>query len=272
MSAKNPQLEDGFIRIANELFEAVIGFGFSQRQLTVLLAILRKTYGYGKKEDDMSASQIGKLCNIDRANVTRVLGQLASMQVITKRQGSFGMVVGINKNYREWVGEDASTSVNLALVPNQHSVTETLAEVVSIQHTPSVTVTQVGSVKLTHTKDNLPKDNQQKKARTRNSRPDVCFAEWMETVRAEGKKPIPEDHSVFAYADKIGLPIYYVRLCWMEFKRTFAENQKKKYADWPGAFSNYVRKNYFRLWFEKDGQWLLTTAGVQLQKEMKGEQ
>jgi len=55
----------------------------------------------------------------------------------------------------------------------------------------------------------------------------------------------------------------------LEFKTTFSGNSKKKYADWALAFSNYVRKNYFRLWFEKDGAWQLTTAGIQLQKEMK---
>ncbi|WP_374993057.1 replication protein, partial [Burkholderia multivorans] len=50
----SPQIEDGYTRIANELYEAILGFGFTQRQLLVLLTVLRKTYGYGKKEDDMS--------------------------------------------------------------------------------------------------------------------------------------------------------------------------------------------------------------------------
>lgn len=265
LSAQTPQLEDGFTRIANELFEAVIGFGFSQRQLAVLLAVLRKTYGYGKKEDDMSASQIGDLCNIGRNHVSETLGQLAKLNVITKRQGSYGLIIGVNKDYKFW----GAASPKSGLVPNQDSPKSGLGKVVPIRDAGSPKLGQVDSPKSGHTKENLSKENQQKKARSRNSRPEVCFADWMGSVKTEGEKPIPEDHAVFSYADKIGLPIEYVRLCWLEFKRTFADNGKKKYSDWPSAFANYVRKNYFRLWFEKDGQWLLTTAGIQLQKEMK---
>lgn len=372
MAPATPQLEDGFTRIANELFEAVIGFGFSQRQLAVLLAVLRKTYGYGKKEDDMSASQIGELCKLPRNHVTAALNKLAEMNVISKRPGRYGSIVGLNKIYTTWIDPDSlsgkakkSGVSTLAAVGDKryhyvyritdektsqfyigvrscdclpaqdrymgsgnwlasankadfrkevlecfesrleaevgevryiqsanggiqnvrlykastHSVsprTDSVpprTELVLVQNlsSPSTDSVQVDRTDSVHTKENLPKENQQKKARARSSRPEVCFADWMESVKAEGKKPIPEDHAVFAYADKISLPIEYVRLCWLEFKRLFADNRKKKYIDWPGAFANYVRKNYFRLWFEKDGQWLLTTAGVQLQKEMKGE-
>jgi hypothetical protein len=93
----------------------------------------------------------------------------------------------------------------------------------------------------------------------------------MAAVKASGKKPIPEGHDVLKYAEAIDLPLDYVHLCWLEFKRTFTDNNKKKYNDWAKTFSNYVRKNYFGLWFEKEGSWLLTTAGKQLQKEMRGQ-
>jgi phage replication O-like protein O len=266
---KNPQLEDGFTRIANELFEAILGFDFSERQLKVLLTIVRKTYGYGKKEDDMSASQIGKVCNIDRSNVTRVLGQLEKMKVITKRHGGYGMIIGINKSHQEWAKEMPSTSAKLTLVSNEHSVSVTLAEVVSIQPSPSVNVTQADSVNVTHTKENLPKENQQKKTRASRGGQKINFNTWMSQVKEQGIKPIPEDHDVFSYAEKIHLPIDYVRLCWLEFKVEHATNSDKKQKSWPQTFSNYVRKNYYRLWFDKDGQWLLTTRGIQLQKEMR---
>jgi len=265
---KNPQLEDGFTRIANELFEAILGYGFTQRQIVVLLAILRKTYGYGKKEDDMSASQIGKMCNMDRNHVTAVLGQLAKINAISKRRGSFGMVLSVNKNYNEWAAETASDSTNLVLVPNRDSTESVLGKVVPITYSSSTNLVQVGSTNLVHTKETLPKENQQKKA------PSVekTFDTWIAECKAEGKLPIPEDHSVFSYAETIELPIDFVRLCWLEFKRKFNGEGKKKYTDWGAAFSNYVRKNYFRLWFEKEGHWQLTTAGIQLQKEMKGAQ
>jgi phage replication O-like protein O len=255
----SPQLEEGFTRIANELFEAILHYKFSQRQLLVLLTILRKTYGYAKKEDDMSASQIGELCNISRNHVTETIGQLVNLNVITKRAGKYGLILGVNKSHATWVEQakavpspDLGLPVPpLVLVPNQDITSPKSG--------------QVDSPKSGHTKENLSKETKQKKA----ARPDVLFDAWLAETKAAGQKPIPEDHSVFNYAEKVGLPLDFIRLCWLEFKATFTGNTKKKYADWPAAFSNYVRKNYFKLWYPKGDEWLLTTAGVQLQKEMK---
>lgn len=263
---QKPQLEDGFTRIANELFEAVLVYGFTQRQLVVWLAILRKTYGYGKKEDDMSASQIGLLCNIKRNHVTETIGQLAKMGAITKRQGVYGLILGVNKDYKKWSKTEPVGSPDLGLVPNQDSPNSGLAKVVPIRDATSPNSGQVDSPKSGHTKENLSKETKQKKSPAR----EILFDEWLDQCKSDGVKPIPEDHAVFAYAEKIDLPIDFVRLCWLEFKSRFSGESKKKYTDWGAAFGNYVRKNYFRLWFEKEDSWHLTTAGIQLQKEMRG--
>ena len=96
---KSPQLEEGHIKIANELFEAIMAFPFKQTTLRVLLAVLRKTYGYGKKEDDLSASQLGALLgDMKRQHITTALNELAAMGVISKRPGKYGSLVGINKD------------------------------------------------------------------------------------------------------------------------------------------------------------------------------
>jgi phage replication O-like protein O len=102
----SPQVEDGYIRIANSLLEAILAFGFTQRELLVLMAIMRKTYGFNKKADDMSASQIAALCNMARSHVTATLGSLAGRNVITKTVGRFGSVIGIQKNHRLWISQD----------------------------------------------------------------------------------------------------------------------------------------------------------------------
>ena len=47
----NPQLEDGYVRIANELFAAMAAFGFTGRQMAVLMVIIGKTYGYNKNSE-----------------------------------------------------------------------------------------------------------------------------------------------------------------------------------------------------------------------------
>lgn len=117
-----PQLEDGHIRIANELFDAILKFPFTLKQQSVVLAVLRKTYGFSKKVDDVSAAQLGALCGMARNHVTETLNQLCRMGVISKRCGEYGSVVGINKRYSEWAPAErpASPSVH-KVVPDRDS-------------------------------------------------------------------------------------------------------------------------------------------------------
>ena len=119
-----PQLEDGYIRIANELFDAILRFRFTLKQQSVLLAVARKTYGYGKKSDDVSASQVGEMCGMSRNHVTETLNELAAMNVITKVPGKYGCVIGINKRHESWKKAEKAikrqpTSPESGLVPNR---------------------------------------------------------------------------------------------------------------------------------------------------------
>lgn len=107
--AASPQLEDGYIRIANELFDAILRARLKYSTQTVLLAVMRKTYGYGKKEDDVSASQLGALCGMSRPHVAVALNELAVLGVIHKREGKYGTIVGVNKNYAAWMVNFAPT-------------------------------------------------------------------------------------------------------------------------------------------------------------------
>ena len=102
MADGSPQTEDGYTRIANELLDAIVRFGFSKRQLTVLLAIARKTYGFNKKTDDMTVQQLANLTSIPRQHVSTTLSELVTIGSVLKRDGAHGYVLGINKNYGAW--------------------------------------------------------------------------------------------------------------------------------------------------------------------------
>ncbi len=154
----SPQLEDGYTRIANELLKAIWSMPFTHQQHKVVFAIIQKTYGFNKKEDDVSASQLGDFCAMKRENVTRTLNELVKMNVITKKPGVYGSVVGVQKDYKKWVFPSVKST---HVCQTDTSVGSTQG--VSNQTVASVKSTQVDSVKSTHTKDNLPKDNQQKK-------------------------------------------------------------------------------------------------------------
>lgn len=161
MTPKSPQLEDGHTQISNELLEAITAHPFKQTTLRVLLALIRKTYGFNKKEDDLSASQLGALLgDMKRQHITTALNELAGMRVIHKRPGRYGSIVGVNKGYSQWLDSPKSGQVNESRTsettsPNPGQVNESGT-------TTSPNLGQVDSPNLGHTKDNLPKDNQQK--------------------------------------------------------------------------------------------------------------
>lgn len=198
MPKKSPQVEDGHLKIANELFEAIMAFPFGKNELRVLLAVLRKTYGYGKKEDDLSASQLGALLGtMARPHITTALNVLATMGVIHKRPGKYGSIVGINKDYSRWNASTKSvqggstetvhpTSTDSVQVYENGTSSQdaTLYEKGVEGCTDSV---QVDSTESVHTKDNLPKDNQQKESADADS----C-ADQLPLLAAEaGKAPPP---------------------------------------------------------------------------------
>lgn len=102
-----PQLEDGHVRIANELYDALLGKLHSFRHLKVAMAIVRKTYGYRKKEDDLTVSQLASLTGIHRNNVGKALTELETARVINPvRPGAHGLIIGINKCHEQWQTEE----------------------------------------------------------------------------------------------------------------------------------------------------------------------
>ncbi len=98
----SPQPEQGFTRIANELLDALIAADMTKRQLRVALAIVRQTYGYNRKEDDISGSRLAELTGLRRQHCNAALLELAALQVITRRTGRWGTRVSIQKDYERW--------------------------------------------------------------------------------------------------------------------------------------------------------------------------
>jgi phage replication O-like protein O len=97
-----PQVEDGYMPIANELLEAILRYPFGKRHLKVLLALMRKTYGYRKKADELSATQIANMTGIPRQHVAQALVELSRMRVVLKQDGKHANSLSINKNYGQW--------------------------------------------------------------------------------------------------------------------------------------------------------------------------
>lgn len=92
-------LDDGYSRLSNTLLEAYSGADLTKRQFKVLLAILRKTYGWNKPMDRISDSQLSEITNLPVKRCNEAKLELVRMAVIKQQGGMFGP----NKNISEWL-------------------------------------------------------------------------------------------------------------------------------------------------------------------------
>ena len=145
----NPQKEHGHLEIANELVEVLMKSDFSGGEFRLIFAILRKTWGWQKKEDWISLSQLAKLTGFTKSYVCRIKRQLVNNRTLLERENK----LRFNKNYEEW------------LVNNRTLATDRTLGVVNNRTTGSVQTDNKASVQsYTHnrqrTKDINTKESQ----------------------------------------------------------------------------------------------------------------
>ncbi|MFG0782459.1 replication protein [Raoultella sp. TYF_8] len=154
--------DDGYTRLANELYEELIGANLTKNQAKVAHAVCRKTYGFNKKMDRIADVQISQLTRLPRQKVNAAKNELLVMRVLITE----GALIGPNKNLDEWDVPPVKTG------PVRHHDSDTNCHHGSDSHhygdsvptvvTKSVTktVTDV-SPKQGHTKDTITKDNKE---------------------------------------------------------------------------------------------------------------
>ena len=79
MERRVADTDDGYTRIANELLEAVVSNDLTARQIKVVLAVIRKTYGFGKKTDWISGEQLSNLTGLSRPRCSTTKNELINM-------------------------------------------------------------------------------------------------------------------------------------------------------------------------------------------------
>jgi phage replication O-like protein O len=100
----NPQCEDGYVRIANEIQDALCRTRISGEERQILDCILRKTYGWGKLEDAISLSQFVDMTGIIKTHIPRAINGLLSkkMITITKNGNAPAHIYSFVKDYEQW--------------------------------------------------------------------------------------------------------------------------------------------------------------------------
>ena len=108
----SPQKENGYIGIAYDIWEALTRTRIPGQSMQVLLFILRKTYGWKKKEDQISLSQFQEATNLTKIAVCKSIRKLLDMNLITKKGnaksmytkigGDLAVTYSFQKNYDKW--------------------------------------------------------------------------------------------------------------------------------------------------------------------------
>lgn len=112
------QIENGYIKIANELFEAFARIRISGEARQVLDVIIRKTYGYSKKEDRISLSQFCLATGMSKIGVCKALNKLQEMNLITKKGNDLGIIYKLNKDFDNW--KPLPKKVTITNIGNNH--------------------------------------------------------------------------------------------------------------------------------------------------------
>ncbi len=102
---KSVQLENGYTRLANELLEAITISRFNATQLKIILCVIRRTYGFQKKESELSITFISRATGISKRYVAQEINHLISSKIlIVSKEYTMksSRRLKLNKNYIEW--------------------------------------------------------------------------------------------------------------------------------------------------------------------------
>lgn len=95
---------------------------------------------------------------------------------------------------------------------------------------------------------------------------------FLDGCKANGVKPIPDDHPIRQYMADSGISEEMAQIAWLRFREehTVGARKSKRYTDWPATFANSVKDRWYRLWFvrpEGEAEW--TSEGLQAKRAIE---
>jgi uncharacterized protein YdaU (DUF1376 family) len=104
-----------------------------------------------------------------------------------------------------------------------------------------------------------------KNQRKPSPRVEQTLDQYLADCKEAGKKPVPEDHPIRAYAEDAGIDMDMLAINWLVFKDRHL-GTPKLYKDWPGAFANSVKSRWYNIWFSDGEEMKWTSTGLQEKK------
>ena len=143
----SPQLENGYLKIANEIMDALIKNNLSGQEVRAILFVIRKTYGFNKKEDYIALRQFWEILGISKTRASQVVNSLGLMKILTVTENLNGKVKKylFNKDFDKWVIPLRKSVTGKVFRNNRSSI-------------PQQGVTKKCNHKIQYTKYNTTKD------------------------------------------------------------------------------------------------------------------
>ena len=162
----NPQLNNGYTKIANELLEAICRLNVSGNEMRILLYIIRRTYGFNRTYAEIPLSEISEAVGVRTVHISRALKRLAALNLIElhSSKGVKPQTISIVKNYEKWSVESCT---ELPL-PKMVTVTKNGNPSITKNGNPSITkngnpsITKNGNPTYKEKKENIKERDKEK--------------------------------------------------------------------------------------------------------------
>lgn len=150
-------LENGYLRLANQIQDALCIVELSGREFRVLNAIIRLTYGWSKKSDRIANSLIADKTTLKVKHVSEAVLSLAYRNIIILRRIGQTRYIGINTNLDKW----AYSKPHCSKCPVSFPDAEIATWIISVPENGNSYPRKEGRVspKTGNTKDIIPKTN-----------------------------------------------------------------------------------------------------------------
>lgn len=156
-------LENGYLRLANQIQDALCFVELSGREFRVLNAIVRLTYGWSKKEDRITNSLIADKTRLAVKHVSEAVLSLAYRNIIKMRRIGQTRYIGINTLLDSW----AYTKPKCAKCPVSFPVAEAVTHVITI---PEIGDSKITPQAIPENRDNHPQEQGEVSLKTGNTK------------------------------------------------------------------------------------------------------
>ena len=111
----DPKVKNGYTRIAHELLEALCLVGLNGAEFRVVLAVVRATYGWQKREAELSLTDLRNMTGLGRRTLIYSVQNLQTKNVmqVTKQEHGQRNLYALNKDYETWMLDAEHFSVML---------------------------------------------------------------------------------------------------------------------------------------------------------------